>query len=212
MLRMCSTQKKYYIHRFQHIYVWLLYPLLLFIWIFLSDFRKYFRKKIGNVPIKKMNLFNHLAFWVAKIGYYFMMIALPIYLLGFFPWLVGFLIVLLVAGLILSTVFQLAHTVESTSFPIPTENNDIKNEWALHQIQTTANFATDNKVISWLLGGLNFQIEHHLFPKISHVHYPAISKIIKSTCDEFSITYNEFKRTRDAILSHILHLKKMGTA
>ncbi len=211
MLRMCPTQKKYYIHRFQHIYVWMLYPLLLVVWVFLSDYTKYFSKKIGAIPIKKLSTFDHFAFWIAKIGYYFMMIVLPIYMLGFVNWLVGFLTILLFAGLILSMVFQLAHTVEETAFPTPAENNDIENEWAIHQVQTTANFATNNKLVCWLVGGLNFQIEHHLFPKISHVHYPAISKIIKDVCDEFNVKYIEFKRTRDAILSHSLHLRRMGT-
>ncbi len=213
MLRMCETQKKYKVHRFQHIYVWFLYTLLLIIWVFATDYTKYFRKKVGNVPIKKFSAFDHIAFWAAKVFYYAMFIALPIYMVGFLPWLVGFMVMAMFAGFVLSIVFQLAHTVEETSFPIPLEaTNDIENEWAIHQIETTANFATKNKVISWLVGGLNFQIEHHLFPKISHVHYPAISKIIKSTCEEFNVKYIEYKRMRDAIISHTLYLKRMGTA
>jgi linoleoyl-CoA desaturase len=213
MLRMCETQKKYKVHRFQHIYVWFLYTMLLLIWVFATDYTKYFRKKVGNVPIKKFSAFDHFAFWAAKVFYYAMFIALPIYMVGFLPWLVGFLIMAMFAGFVLSIVFQLAHTVEETAFPVPLEaTNDIENEWAIHQIETTANFATKNKVISWLVGGLNFQIEHHLFPKISHVHYPAISKIIKSTCEEFNVKYIEYKRMRDAIISHTLYLKRMGTA
>ena len=208
---MCETQKKYKIHRFQHIYVWFLYTLLLIIWVFATDYTKYFRKKVGIVPIKKLSAFDHFAFWTAKIGYYIMMIALPIYMVGFLPWLVGFLVMAMFAGLILSVVFQLAHTVEETSFPVATiGTNDIENEWAIHQIETTANFATKNKLISWFVGGLNFQIEHHLFPKISHVHYPAISKIIKRTCAEFNVKYIEYKHMRDAIISHTLYLKRMG--
>ncbi|MEP6712570.1 MAG: acyl-CoA desaturase [Ferruginibacter sp.] len=213
MLRMCPTQKKYKIHRFQHIYVWFLYTLLLIIWVFATDYTKYFRKKVGTVAIKKMSTFDHFAFWTAKVGYYFMMIALPIYLVGFLGWLVGFLIISMSAGLILSVVFQLAHTVEETAFPTTLgDTNKIENEWAIHQIETTANFATKNKLISWLVGGLNFQIEHHLFPKISHIHYPAISKIIKNTCEEFNVKYIEYKKMRHALLSHAMHLKKMGTA
>ncbi len=213
MLRMCATQKKYKIHRFQHIYVWFLYTQLLIIWVFATDYKKYFKKKVGSVPIQKLSLFDHFAFWTAKVGYYFMMIFLPIYVLGFTSWLVGFLIISMVAGLVLSVVFQLAHTVEETTFPVASiETNKIENEWAIHQIQTTANFATRNRLISWLVGGLNFQIEHHLFPKISHVHYPAISKIIKSTCEEFNVKYIEYRRMRDAVISHALYLKKMGTA
>ena len=210
LLRMCPTQKKYKAHRFQHFYVWFLYSLLLIIWVFLTDYQKYFKKKIGIVPIKKLSIFDHFAFWIAKIGYYFMMIALPIYMVGFTNWLVGFLILSMFAGFVLSIVFQLAHTVEETAFPTPVDNNNIENEWAIHQVETTANFATKNKLISWLVGGLNFQIEHHLFPKISHVHYPEISKIIKKTCEEFDVKYIEYKRMRDAVISHALHLKKMG--
>lgn len=212
LLRMCSTQKKRKIHRFQHIYVWFLYTLLLIVWLFVTDYTKYFRKKIGPVPIKKLSGFDHFAFWLAKVGYAFMMIALPIYLVGFLPWLVGFFSMALFAGFILSIVFQLAHTVEHTAFPVPEDNNKIEKEWAIHQIETTANFATKNKVISWLVGGLNFQIEHHLFPKISHIHYPAISKIIKATCREFNVRYIEYAKMRDAIFSHASYLKRMGRA
>ncbi|MBL7703192.1 MAG: acyl-CoA desaturase [Ferruginibacter sp.] len=213
MLRMCTTQKKYFIHRFQHIYVWFLYTLLLLVWVFQSDYRKYFKKKIGPVPIKKMSAFDHFAFWAAKAGYYFMMIVLPIMLLGFVKWLIGFLIIAMFAGFVLSIVFQLAHTVEETAFPVPSGDvNSIENEWAIHQIETTANFATRNKLISWFVGGLNFQIEHHLFPKVSHIHYPAISKIIKKTCEEYGVKYIEFRRMRHAIVSHAVHLRNMGRA
>ncbi len=213
MLRMCPSQKKYFIHRFQHIYVWFLYTLLLIIWVFATDYTKYFKRKVGSVSIKKMSTFEHIAFWIAKAGYAFMMIVLPIYLLGFVPWLLGFLIIAMSAGFVLSIVFQLAHTVEETSFPVPDADfNKIENDWAIHQVETTANFATKNKLISWLVGGLNFQIEHHLFPKVSHIHYPAISKIIKQTCMEYGIKYNEFPKMRQAIVSHASHLKKMGRA
>ena len=213
LLRMCPTQEKLKVHRFQHIYVWFLYTLLLISWVFATDYKKYFTKKVGSVPIKKFSTANHIAFWAAKVFYYGIMIALPIYKVGFLPWLVGFVTLSMFAGLVLSVVFQLAHTVEETAFPIANiDTNSIENDWAIHQVETTANFATKNKVVSWLVGGLNFQIEHHLFPKISHVHYPAISKIIKATCAEFNVKYIEYKRTRDAIISHALYLRKMGTA
>ena len=165
------------------------------------------------MPLRKMTVREHISFWVAKVGYAFMFVVLPIMLLGFIPWLVGFLIITMVTGLAISIVFQLAHTVEHTEFPVPTEvTQKIENEWAIHQIHTTANFATKSKTISWLLGGLNFQIEHHLFPKISHVHYPEISKIIRQTCIDFNIRYIEFRRLRQAVASHAGYLKKMGRA
>ena len=212
-LRFATTQKRFKIHKFQHYYFWFLYSLLHIAWIFISDFRKYFRKKIGTVPIKKMTTKEHISFWAAKIIYIFMVVALPIYLLGFVTWLLGFLLVTMVTGFVISIVFQLAHTVEHTNFPLPAESSGkIENEWAIHQVVTTANFATGNKLISWLVGGLNFQIEHHLFPKISHIHYPAISKIIRKTCEEYGIKYIEYRKMRDAIISHVAYLRRLGQA
>ena len=212
-LRMCATQKLYKVHRFQHYYVWFLYTLLHLIWIFLTDYQKYFKKKIGSVPIKKLSVKEHFAFWGAKVGYAIFFMVIPIYTVGFGAWVAGFLIASMVTGFVISIVFQLAHTVEHTEFPMPElATNKIENEWAIHQVQTTANFATKNKLLSWLVGGLNFQIEHHLFPKVSHVHYPAISKIIKQTCIDFGINYVEYPKMRHAIASHASYLRRMGRA
>ena len=212
-LRMCSTQKRYKLHRFQHYYVWFLYTLLHLIWVFQTDYKKYFSKKIGSVALTKMSMQEHIGFWGAKVGYAILFMVIPIIKLGFFKWLIGFLIVSMVTGFVISIVFQLAHTVEHLEFPVPEVlSQKIENEWAIHQVQTTANFATKNKFLSWLVGGLNFQIEHHLFPKISHIHYPAISKIIKQTCADFNIQYVEFKKMRHAVVSHAMYLRRMGKA
>ena len=210
-LRFATTQKRLKMHKFQHYYFWFLYTLLHLIWIFMTDYKKYFQRKIGNVPLRKMTVREHISFWAAKVIYAFMFVALPIMLLGFTKWLVGFLIITMITGFVISIVFQLAHTVEHTEFPMPNEmTGKIENEWAIHQINTTANFATNNRLISWLVGGLNFQIEHHLFPRISHVHYPAISKIIKRTCVEYGINYIEYPRMSNAIHSHVMYLKRLG--
>jgi len=210
-LRFASTQKKLKMHKFQQYYFWFLYALLHLMWIFLSDYQKYFTRKIGAVELRKMTPYEHFSFWVAKLVYLFMFVVLPIMLLGFTTWIVGFLLITMVTGFAISIVFQLAHTVEHTEFPLPSEDTGkIENEWAIHQIHTTANFATKNKTISWLLGGLNFQIEHHLFPRISHIHYPAISKIIKKTCGEYGINYIEFPKMGQAIISHIHYLRRLG--
>ena len=212
-LRFTTTQKKMKMHKFQHYYFWFLYTLLHLIWIFMTDYQKYFKKKIGTVALRKMTIKEHISFWAAKVIYAFAFVALPIYLLGFTTWIIGFLIITMITGFVISIVFQLAHTVEDTDFPLPNiTSNKIENEWAIHQINTTANFATGNKVISWLVGGLNFQIEHHLFPRISHVHYPAISKIIKSTCAEYGIHYIEYPKMTNAIYSHVMYLKRIGQA
>lgn len=212
-MRFAPTQKKMKLHRFQHYYFWFLYTLLHLMWIFLTDYKKYFSRRIGPVTLRKMTLREHFSFWIAKVAYAFAFVALPIWLLGFTTWLIGFLIITMVTGFTISIVFQLAHTVEHTHFPLPDEaSNKIENEWAIHQISTTANFATRKKAITWLLGGLNFQVEHHLFPRISHVHYPAISRITKMTCMEFGIQYIEYPRVATAISSHVRYLKRLAMA
>ncbi|MCC2547102.1 acyl-CoA desaturase [Hymenobacter sp. BT175] len=210
-MRMSTTQPRHFMHRFQHLYFWFLYSLLYIAWIFVMDYLKYFKGKIGGMPIKKMTYVDQSVFWGFKVLHLFLFVALPIYMVGFLPWLVGFLVFGSVAGFTLSLVFQLAHTVEHADFPMPhAVTGKMEDEWAVHQVKTTANFATDNKIISWLVGGLNFQVEHHLFPKISHVHYPAISKIIRQVCEEFNVTYNEYPKMRYAVASHVSFLRQMG--
>lgn len=211
LMRMAPSQKRYKMHRFQHLYFWVLYLMLYVFWIFFSDYNKYFTQRIGEMPLKKMTAKDHIAFWGIKIYHGFVFIALPIILVGWLHWLIGFLTFSFVAGFVLSIVFQLAHTVEGTEFPVAEmPANRLPDEFAEHQIKTTANFATKNKIVSWLLGGLNFQIEHHLFPKISHVHYPAISNIVRNVCGEYHLKYIEYPTVGKAIGAHIRFLKQMG--
>src|SRR5690606_26612036 len=174
-------------------------------------YQKYFTRRIGDIPLKKMSTKDHFIFWGFKILHLVLFVVLPIIFVGVGPWAIGFTVYALFAGFVLSIVFQLAHTVEHTHFPQPNSHtNKIEDEWAIHQLKTTANFATNNRLACWFMGGLNFQVEHHLFPKISHIHYPKINKIIKSTCQEFNVTYIEYKRVIDAVASHIAHLKQLS--
>ncbi len=210
-MRMSSTQKKYKFHKYQHWYFWVLYSLLYLLWIFVLDYQKYFKKSIGVTPIKKMSVGDHISFWGFKLLNLALYVAIPIYMLGFTSWLIGFLVFTCFAGFVISIVFQLAHTVEHTAFPMPDEvTGKMEDEWAIHQLKTTANFATHNRLVSWLVGGLNFQIEHHLFPKISHIHYPEISKIIRKACADYGISYIEYPRVRYAVASHVSFLRQMG--
>jgi linoleoyl-CoA desaturase len=208
-LRLCESQKYYKMHKYQHLYFWFAYSLLYLFWIFFTDYKKYFTQKVGSYPLKKMKLADHVSFWAFKLLHLGLFVGLPVYTWGFLPWLIGFMVYAMFSGLVLSIVFQLAHTVEDTQFPIPVDNK-LADDWAVHQLKTTANFATGNKVISWLVGGLNFQIEHHLFPKVSHVHYPAISEIIRKACADYGVRYIEYPRMRMAVASHINHLKHLG--
>ena len=154
---------------------------------------------------------QHIVFWFSKFLYVTFYVAIPIYYLGWQSWLVGFLIVHMTMGLTLSIVFQLAHTVEKTKFDSVGEDQKvIDSEWAIHEIRSTADFAAQNKVISWLIGGLNFQIEHHLFPQISHVHYRALSEIVRKQCKLFGLPYHYYPSMTQAIRSHVRLMKQLG--
>ncbi len=201
-------------HKFQHYYSVFLYGLLTFNWALTTDFKQtksYLARKLsyGKLP-------SPLKQWstvvITKIIYVMIWIAIPMIFMSIAWWkiLLGFFIMHYVAGLILSIVFQLAHMVEEADMPLPDQTGSMKNTWAIHQLFTTVNFSTKNRLVNWFTGGLNHQVEHHIFPNISHVHYTKISKIVKQTALEFNLPYNEYKTTRMAIVSHFKHLKEMG--
>jgi linoleoyl-CoA desaturase len=172
---------------------------------------KYGTKKIYTTELNKMDTQEHLIFWMSKLLYVVFYIAIPIYVVGVSAWGLGFLFMHMAVGLSLSVVFQLAHVVEETEFEFSgADDKIIENEWAIHQIKTTANFAQNNKIINWFVGGLNFQVEHHLFARISHVHYPEISKIVQKKCKEFGLPYHTMPTMWAAIGSHYRFMKMLG--
>lgn len=202
------------IHKFQHLYSLILYGFLTLNWVF-SDFiqiKGYLKRKLTyQKTLKPTQQWITLIF--TKLIYFTIWIIIPILFLELAWWkiLIGFISMHYVAGLILSIVFQLAHIVEDTEMPLPDkETGTMKSTWAIHQLKTTMNFSTKNRFVNWFTGGLNHQIEHHIFPHISHIHYTSISKIVKDTAREFNLPYNEYKTTRSAILSHFRHLRQMG--
>lgn len=213
-IRMCSTQKWMPAHKVQHLYLPFLYMLGSFFWIFVKDFDNYFRQQVHTTPINNMDRKEHITFWVSKAFYFVVYIIIPILYFGFLPWLLGFAVMHMAMGFTLSIVFQLAHVVEETEFEfIAVDAEDVKlieSEWAVHQIKTTANFAPNHAIISWFVGGLNYQIEHHLFPRISHVHYPAISKIVEEKCREFNLPYNSIPTMSNAVRSHFRFIRELG--
>jgi linoleoyl-CoA desaturase len=212
VMRQCESQKWVKAHRFQHLYVVLLYAVSSFAWVSMMDFTKYFRQKIHNSDLQKMDFGEHIIFWLSKILYVIFYIVIPVHFVGWRAWAIGFSCMHVTLGLTLALVFQLAHVVEEAAFIFApgTEPQKIEEEWAIHQVRTTANFAPQNKIISWFVGGLNYQIEHHLFPKVSHVHYPAIAGIVKEVCDKHHVRYNEFKTMTAAIASHFRMMKMLG--
>ena len=212
IIRQCESQKWVPAHKVQHIYLLLVYSLSTIFWIYIMDFTKYFSRKIYTTEAWKMGLKNHIIFWVTKIYYVAVFIVIPIMVWGWQGWLIGYLLMNVVMGLTLSLVFQLAHVVENTEFEHIglDETKHLETAWAEFQIRTTSNFAMNNKLISWLVGGLNFQVEHHLFPRVSHIHYPALSKIVQEKCSEFHLPYNYYPTLMGAIASHFRTMKMLG--
>lgn len=211
LMRQCSTQTWTPAHRVQHIYVVLIYAISSFAWVFIMDFTKYLSRKVYRTPLQPMKMSDHVTFWASKVLYLIFYVAIPVAFVGWQAWGIGFAAMHVVMGFTLAIVFQLAHVVEETEFEaVGDEAKVIENEWAIHQIKTTANFAPGNRIISWFVGGLNYQVEHHLFPRISHVHYPEISKIVEAKCAEFNIQYNSLPTMTSAVRSHFRFMRDLG--
>lgn len=209
--RLTPHQKRYRLHRWQHFYLWPLYGLNVIKWNLYDDFHDVIRGRIGSSRIPRPKKWELAGFVGGKVLFLTLAFGLP--LLFHSVWLV-FLFYFLIAGLagvVVSTVFQLAHCVEEAEFPLPQKNTgSMENAWAIHQAETTLDFDRGNKIESWLLGGLNFQIEHHLFPRVCHVNYPAISKLVEQTCRDFGVRYGEHTSFVAGLSSHFRWLRRMG--
>jgi linoleoyl-CoA desaturase len=207
------TKVKWY-HKFQFIYAFLFYGILTLYWVLMKDFvqfHKYTRDGVNKDSGSK-NVITFIKIVVTKISYLFVFLIAPIFLLHLpaSSVIAGFLLMHFISGLVLTVIFQLAHTVEHTSHPLPNDEGTIENNWAIHQLNTTVNFSRESKFLTWYLGGLNYQVEHHLFPNICHVHYPEIAPIVKQTAEEFGVPYLENKSFYDALASHVRKLKVFG--
>lgn len=207
--------EKRWFHKYQHIYAIPLYSLLTISFLF-KDFRQYVQY-ISQGLAQKMNstpFLELMRLLVFKLFYIFYMIIMPIFIFNivWYKVLLAFFIMHFIAGTILSLIFQMAHVMEATEYPLPSDENVIENDWAIHQMETTCNFSTKNKFLTWYCGGLNHQVEHHLFPTICHVHYDKISKIVKDTASEYEVPYYEYSNFGIAFASHINALKKFGGA
>ncbi|KOS05406.1 fatty acid desaturase [Flavobacterium akiainvivens] len=211
LIRIEQDDPKRKIQRYQHWYAFPLYGLASISWAFRKDFLKMSQTKIGQVTLKhpKKEYFNLFA---SKALYYFLFIALPLITLDITWWqfLIGFLAMHLAQGFTMGLVFQLAHVVEGTDFPAASPTGTMEEAWAEHQMRTTANFCSQNRIAAFLLGGLNSQIEHHLFPKICHIHYRAIGKIVKQAAKEYHLPYIESQTFGAALQSHYRVLKKFA--
>ena len=211
LLRMHPAQPWRPWHRWQHVYAWAVYSVLTLSWVTVSDVHKLVSGHIGPSPLPTLTVTDVSIVCVTKLLYVGYALLLPWW---WHPWqhvLLAFVGVHLLLGLTLSVVFQLAHTTEHSAFPTSAEPAGVMpTPWAVHTVATTANFAPRNPLVAWYVGGLNFQIEHHLFARISHVHYPALSAIVVATCQEYALTYVCYPTVRAALAGHYRFLRRMG--
>ena len=181
-------------------------------WHLYDDFRDLIAGRIGNLDVPRPKG-SALAILVGgKPAFFALAFGIP--MLVHAPWVVVayYGVSAFVLGMSLSLVFQLAHCVEEAAFPLPApDTHRLERSWAVHQVESTVDFLRRGRVAAWLLGGLNFQIEHHLFPRICHVNYPALSPLVEQTCREFGVRYSEHRTLWAGIVSHTRWLRRMGT-
>jgi linoleoyl-CoA desaturase len=212
LLRLSPHAPRKWFHRFQHWYALGLYALTTIFWVFIKDWKYLFAKDLGPYKGKQHATKDVLGLLAGKVVYYGWSVVLPFVLIDL-PWwqiAVGLLTVHAVAGITLGVVFQLAHVVESTSHPEPDEAGAMPQSWVVHELATTANFAPRNHLLNWYVGGLNFQVEHHLFPKVCSVHYPKLAPIVQEMAARYGLPYHSNHTFLGAIRSHLRTLRSFG--
>lgn len=211
--RLSPHQRRHWFHRFQHYYLWLIYGLMTPKWHIYDDFRDWMTGRIGRSRhrISRPKRWDAAMLVAGKLISGGLAWVLPAFFHPLWMVLLGYLAVTYVAGFTMAIVFQLAHCVEGASFPLPSgDGSRIEESWAEHQVLTTVDFARRNPIVSWFTGGLNFQVEHHLFPRVCHVHYPALAGVVEQTCREFGLPYAVNRSFVGAVASHFRWLRRMG--
>ena len=209
--RLSPKQRHHGVHRLQHLYLWALYAFLPMKWQWHDDFHDIAFGRIGPHRIKRPKGWDLVFFILGKAAFFFYALVLPSFFHSFWLVLACYAIACFAQGIVLSVVFQMAHVVEEANFPEPdAQSGGMPDSWAVHQIRTTVDFARHNRLVSWFVGGLNFQVEHHLFPRICHVNYPKISKVVERACRRAGVPYRSNDRLLAAIRSHYRWVKRMG--
>jgi linoleoyl-CoA desaturase len=211
LARLAPQQQRLAFHRWQHLYLWPLYGLLTIKWQCLGDFWKLLGGRIHEHRVPRPTGWELVTFIGGKAVFFALAFGIPLRFHSLAVVLGYYVLTGLVMGFLLSVVFQVAHCVEEAEFPAPRASTGrLDHAWAVHQAETSVDFSRESRLLSWLLGGLNFQIEHHLFPRISHVHYPAIAGLVEQTCREFGVRYRAHRSFRAGIRSHFRWLRRMG--
>jgi linoleoyl-CoA desaturase len=209
--RLSAEQRRSPWHKHQCYYLWFLYGFLLPKWVFYDDFILFRDRRAGVHELPAMSRTEKMLFFGWKLVFVVWSLVIPALFHPLWQVLVFHLIAALTVGITLSSVFQLAHCVEMADFPDAPEKDELLHEdWGAHQVSTTVDFAHGSKVLTWFLGGLNYQVEHHLFPKVCHLHYPALAKIVEQVAAEHDVRYRNIRTLRGALASHFRHLKKLG--
>ena len=211
-LRLYPTQPWEPKFRYQHFYAPIVYAMTTMEWVFIRDFVRYFSGQMGpKQKLPKLKVSDHLEFWSSKLIYFAFAVVVPLMYFPLKKFLVGFLIVHLVASVVLAVIFQLAHVMEDCQYPLQCpKTGNLEMDWAHLQLATTINFAPKNRLLSWYCGGLNFQVEHHLLPGVCHIHYKKLSPIVEATAKEFGFPYLSLDTHGQAIRSHYEMLKKFS--
>ena len=213
MLRFSPHTEKKWFHKLQPVYAFFFYGITTLYWITAKDFVQFVKYKANKVnrQTDKENAISLFKMILVKVGYFSVFFGFPLlFSVPIKDVALGFLLMHFVAGVTLTTIFQLAHSVKETEHPLPNDEGVIEDNWAAHQLKTTANFSKNNWFLTWYLGGLNYQIEHHLFPNICHVHYPNIAPIVKKTAKEFNLPYHDHGSFAKAVASHIGLMTKIA--
>jgi linoleoyl-CoA desaturase len=215
VMRFSPRAERLKIHRFQHIYAWFFYGLMTLMWCTAKDFIQAARFKRQNL-LKTQNItYGRLvrAIIITKVIYFAIIFGVP-FTFSILPWygtVLCFLTMHFIAGVTLAAIFQPAHVVPTSTYPIPNNSGVVEADWAVNQLYNTANFAPKSTWFSWYVGGLNYQVEHHLFPNISHVHYKKLSEIVKKTASEYNLPYYSYKTFFGAVREHTKMLHDLGT-
>ncbi len=211
LIRLTPTQKYHPVHRFQLYYAPFMYMFYTLYWMFYIDFNLFSKKEIGNIKRISHPVKEWVKLFLFKGLYIFYTLIIPVWIFSIpvSTVLIGFLIMHLAAGLLLSTIALLGHFVEGPVFPETDENGIINNSWMQHEFEATIDFSTDSRLMNWITGGLNTHIAHHLYPKICHCHYYNLSKIIKQHCDEHGVPFRQHSFI-GAVQSHFRYLKKLS--
>ncbi len=210
-LRLAPTQRRRALHRFQHLFAWPLYGVLALKWWFVDDLVDVARGRLGDAPFPRPRGGELVAFVAGKATFVGWAVVGPALVFGAWWGVLGFAVASFALGVVLSTVFQLAHAVPQAEFHLAaTGESRMATGWAEHQVRACVDFARTNRLLCWYVGGLNFQLEHHLLPDVCHVHYPAIAGIVERACVEHGVPYRSHRTLRGAIGSHYRFLRALG--